>query len=529
MSFYLTYRPQIINEIDNAAVRAQLLSLLTKNKKNLPHAYFFNGPKGAGKTTTARLIAKLFLCENPGKSGPCGTCPACTSIADGSHIDVLEIDAASNRGIDDVRELRDRIKLSPAIGAYKIFIIDEVHMMTTEAFNALLKTLEEPPKHAVFILATTDPQKVPATVRSRCLEISFAKAKHEELLSALLRIVKKEKMDISEDAVRAIVETADGAFRDAVKLLEQASFIEGTITAGKVMRIIQKSDEPKREEFLTSILVEKNSRKALDAIEAFTRDGADMKTLLTDCLRDLQHELLVQIQDDPKQDKKLWKRNDVQDLMKYLMKAFEDIRFSPIPQLPIELAVLEYLDEQNKESSPGLKNSSTLPVVIPSRQQAERNPVIISNSQRDPSQKPRDDGMNNPVIVRNPAPHPVILSEAKNPLNNTTSQRDPSPPKVDQDDKTDVPPFDSDHLNLEKLTSHWPDFIEALKPYNHSVAGVIRGARAKSVENGIVTIEAFYKFHQERLSDPRVRDILATVLKKLFGVKVRVEIVLGKK
>jgi len=163
MSFYRIYRPQVFEEIDNIRVREKMLSLLSKPVSELPHAFLFSGSKGTGKTTAARLIAKLFNCEKLSKTkGPCGECTSCVSIAEGHNIDVLEIDAASNRGIDDVRALRDAIALTPMSGKIKVYVIDEVHMLTTEAFNALLKTLEEPPAHAVFILATTDPQKVPA-------------------------------------------------------------------------------------------------------------------------------------------------------------------------------------------------------------------------------------------------------------------------------------------------------------------------------------------------------------------------------
>ena len=192
MAFYRTYRPQVIGEIDNKDVQKALLSLLSKDRKSLPHAFFFSGPKGSGKTTAARLIAKLFLCEKLGRLGPCGSCPACASVTKGSAIDLIEIDAASNRGIDEIRSLRDGIGLSPSIGEFKVYIIDEVHMLTNEAFNALLKTLEEPPLHAVFVLATTDPQKVPSTILSRCMHIKFDRAGKKELVTVLQRIAKKK-------------------------------------------------------------------------------------------------------------------------------------------------------------------------------------------------------------------------------------------------------------------------------------------------------------------------------------------------
>jgi len=370
-----------------------------------------------------------------------------------------------------VRALRDGIKLSPASSPYKMYIIDEVHMMTTEAFNALLKTLEEPPGHAVFVLATTDPQKVPATVRSRCMEITFAKASKEELMHALSRIVKKEKIAIDDAALGVISDISDGAFRDAVKLLEQVSFQKGAITQKSVSELLSKTDEGKRTTFLTLVLVGRDAKAALATLEKFVSEGLDMKTFMTECLSDLQKELLFHVQGGTVR----WEKESVEDFMRRLIVAFGELRNTPISQLPLELAVVEFIEERlahEKKHDEHVKSDEHMKI---------DEHVIMKQDEH----KSRDERQ--------------IHGDS------------------------------SDLLNLEKLTSHWSDFIETLKPFNHSVAGVIRGARPKSVEDGVVTIEAFYKFHQERLSDPKVRDILANVLKKLFGAAVRVEVVLGKK
>ncbi len=263
MSFYRIYRPKVLEELDNVAVRQTIERLLTKPKNELPHAYLLTGPKGTGKTTTARLIAKLFNCEKPESSGaPCGTCSQCKAISDGRHLDVLEIDAASNTGVDNIRDLRDRIALSPAQAKWKIYIIDEVHMLSSGAFNALLKTLEEPPAHAIFILATTDPQKIPATVISRCQHIAFSKANNEDLIHALKRIVKAENMHIDDEALALIGEHADGSFRDAVKMLEQMSFVRGTMSLDLVAQTLQISDNARSDRFLT-LLISRDTRGAL--------------------------------------------------------------------------------------------------------------------------------------------------------------------------------------------------------------------------------------------------------------------------
>ena len=436
MSFYRIYRPQIIEEIDNVAVRQQLLSLLTKEKKQLPHAFLFTGPRGAGKTTAARIVAKLFNCTKPKKNGPCGKCDQCMSITHGRNLDVLEIDAASNRGIDEIRQLRDAINLAPSGSAFKIYIIDEVHMLTTEAFNALLKTLEEPPAHAVFVLATTDAQKVPATIKSRCVSIPFHRATGAELAEALKRIVTAEKIDIDSTALTLLAASVDGSFRDAVKLLEQVSFYKGKISEIVVRNLTSQSDEALLETFFDH-LSKKDAKQLLGMIEDLVKEGKDIQTFLVDCLEYLHQELM--------------KGKDRKELIRKFTESYGMMKNSPIAQLPLELAIVEYCGEQ-----------------------------IITQKKEEKA-------------VETSAPIELGL------------------------------------LTIDKLTEHWKDFIEELKPFNHSVAGVLRSARPKSVARGIVTIEAFYPFHKDKLSESKTKDVLISVLKKLFGEKVKVEIVLGKK
>ncbi|MCL4360610.1 DNA polymerase III subunit gamma/tau [Patescibacteria group bacterium] len=473
MAFYRTYRPQKFSDIDNVAVRETLLSLLGKDKKALPHAYFFSGPKGTGKTTAARLIAKLFDCAKPQKDGsPCGTCDMCRAIAEGRNLDVLEMDAASNRGIDEIRELKSGIALAPAHAAYKVYIIDEVHMLTTEAFNALLKTLEEPPVHAVFVLATTDPQKVPATVRSRCLVVSFGRAPEDALRNALRRIVSAEHIDITDEGLRIIAGAADGSFRDAVKMLEQMSFRKGKLAAEDVRSVLALTSEESVGKFLTAFLA-RDIRAALHLVQDLDLAGTDMRLFLTQCLKALERELVETVVGAASGTRSV---QELERAVGILSEAYAAIKGAPVPALPLEIAVVEYCDG-------GISQYS-----------------VAGETGETPKERFRKEKKEIPEDAKPPDAEPET--------------------PADDDDEL---------LNLVKLTEHWKDFIEALKPYNHSVAAVLRSSRPKAVGHGIVTIEAFYPFHKEKLSELKTREILSEVIKKLFGAKIKVDIVLGKK
>lgn len=476
MAFYRKYRPQVIEEIDNLAVRKSLLALLAKDRKDLPHAYLFSGPRGAGKTTSARLIAKLFNCEKPTKSGPCGTCEQCTTIAEGRHMDVIEIDAASNRGIDEMRALRESIGLAPVSGTTKVYIIDEVHMLTTEAFNALLKTLEEPPAHAVFILATTDPQKVPATVKSRCMLIAFSRATNDELVSALARIAKVEKLQIDTDALVAVAACADGAFRDAVKLLEQVSFHQGKVTVEVVMDLLAQGDQGTRDGFLRA-LAKGDVHEALALVSTLVLDGKDIKQFLIENLTELER-ILVATAKGEKND--VWTQEKLQHVIRKLTQAYGELRLSPIPQLPLELAIVELCSRGEVTSDPRSINSG---LARPADAKA------VAGKQETEKEKPSEK-------------LPAVSSK---------------------------PLVSTGLITSEKLIEHWRDVIEAVKGENTSLAGVLRSTRPKGVAGGIVTIEAFYSFHKDKLSEPKSKELVGATLKKLFGENVKVEIVLGKK
>lgn len=345
MVFYRKYRPQKLSELDSESARSSLSTILSS--KEVPHALLFTGSRGLGKTSAARIVAKIVNCERKKGTEPCNKCDQCVSITNGTNLDVLEIDGASNRGIDEVRDLREKIRLSPSAASYKVYIIDEVHMLTTEAFNALLKTLEEPPAHAIFILCTTEPHKVPKTIESRCFHVVFKRANKAELKRSLSRIIRSEKIRIEDEAIAKIVDSSDGSFRDAAKILEIAvlrSSRRKKITKETILELLGNSIHSR--DFI-ELLAGKDARTALEWLNQSINKGLNIKIWLEDLLAIFHNALLhkYRIENEGTYEVEGFSEEELKRLISLFSKAHQDMRTSVIPQLPAELAIIEYCME----------------------------------------------------------------------------------------------------------------------------------------------------------------------------------------
>ncbi|MFC2091676.1 DNA polymerase III subunit gamma/tau [Elusimicrobiota bacterium] len=288
------YRPQTFEDI----IGQQHVSRTLKNAialKKISHAYLFSGPRGVGKTTTARILAKAVNCTKSGSEEPCNDCATCREITSSESVDIIEIDAASNRGIDEIRKLRENIKFLPATTKYKVYIIDEVHMLTKEAFNAVLKTLEEPPEHVIFIMATTEPEKVLETITSRCQQFNFKLISEKQIKESLKIIADKEKLQYEEDGLWAIARAAEGSIRDAQSMMDQAiAYSGGRIVYNEVNQLLGMVSYETLLTY-TEHIKNKDAKKALELTNKLLRDGYNISRLFNELLKHFRNLMMAKI------------------------------------------------------------------------------------------------------------------------------------------------------------------------------------------------------------------------------------------
>ena len=352
VALYRRWRPESFADLVGQEHISRTLSRAVTSGQT-SHAYLFTGPRGTGKTSTAKILARALNCAEGPTLTPCGVCDSCRSISDGSSMDVFEIDAASNRGIDEIRDLRESVKFAPTEGHYKIYIIDEVHMLTTEAFNALLKTLEEPPERVIFILATTEPHKVPATIQSRCQRYDFHRITVTEIRDRLIYVCKESDIAAEEDALGIIAAQADGGMRDALSILDQCmALAEGTLTAERVQEALGLVGRAWIRRMAGEIAA-RDAAALIAQLSELLQSGRALKQVLAELAQHFRRlmiagvggavsaaELCAGDAEELRMDAAQFTQEEIMSILRRLNETMQELRTSPQPRIAVETLLI---------------------------------------------------------------------------------------------------------------------------------------------------------------------------------------------
>jgi DNA polymerase-3 subunit gamma/tau len=489
-ALYRKYRPQDFDEVVGQEAVVQTLRNAIE-RDQVRQAYLFAGPRGTGKTSLARILAKCLNCERGPTVKPCGQCNSCRTIAAGTSLDVIEMDAASQRGIDDVREIREHVILQPVEGRHKVYILDEAHQLTPAAFNALLKLIEEPPPHLVFIFCTTELAEMMPTVRSRCQTFLFTRPRFAELSKLLRRVADGESLDVPDASLSLIARSSRGSFRDAVSLLDQlGAATDGKITVQAVLQLLGAIEEEALFR-ICDLIVDRDTAGLLAFVEELADQGQDLARLVTDLLEHLRHLLLVQhtgevpdsVPVTPETRERLRSQAnqlgepEVLRLIDLLAIAVEDVRQGGDPRLPLELALV-------KVTRPGADLSrESLSYRIEQLESRARS-----------------------------APEPLGREQE----GSGVSAPPPAPPR---------------DLDLEQIQNAWQQAVlPAVGERSIPTSSVLAEAKPAALEGDRLVVEfpPAASFHRNLAEEPKNADLLANALYEVTGRRLKVDFVLGE-
>lgn len=512
LALYREFRPQrFADVVGQQHITRTLRNALVQGR--IHHAYLLSGPRGTGKTTVARLLAKAVNCLNPQNGEPCNECSACRSIISGEAMDVIEIDAASNRGVEQIRDLRDKVNYAPAELKYKVYIIDEVHMLTTEAFNALLKTLEEPPGHVMFVLATTEKHKLPVTIVSRCQSFEYHRLSTQEILDRLHDVCQKYNMEASDDALTAIARQAEGGMRDALSLLDQvmAYAIDGKVTLDETLHVLGSAP---LEEFLKldGRLAGADVGGVLSLLDELVRQGKDLRQFVRDYLGHMRDLLLLKVDssgltldlppqslDAIKAQAAAVRQDQILGGIKLFAQLETDLRFTTSPRLLVEVGLIRLagvfsgqMAESPVEQAPAPPPAARK-VQGPAPAQPSAQP-----SPQGPSRPPVDDSLDD-------------LSPAAN-----ASQAPEGAPAPA------VPPAPTG-AGVDKVVEVWEQLLDLVKKIRPSTYTLLAQARIARLRGNTVIVVAPNDMFAKLLMRPNDKQILEKALAKvgLSGMEIQ--------
>jgi len=490
-ALYRKWRPQTYEEVSGQEhVTRTLRNALREGR--ISHAYLFAGPRGTGKTTVARILAKAVNCLSEEDNRPCNQCAICQAINEGRLLDLIEIDAASNRGIDEVRDLREKVGFVPNEARYKVYILDEAHMLTEPAFNALLKTLEEPPAHVIFVLVTTEAHKIPLTIRSRCQRFDFHRLSKADIVARLEQIVQAEGLQAEPAALEEIARSATGSMRDAISLLDQLrSYGQETITLAQVRRVLGNVGDRAIQE-LVGHLASRDVPAGLALINRLLAQGVEIRQLLRQVLEYLRQLLLIKVGegtislDVPSETLTAmasqaagFSREDLLRAVRLFNQAMQELKGGTQSQLPLELAFIE---------------------------------AASAPAERTVREGVRSEGRTTPkAVAPSPAPPPRSVQ--------------PQPTSPAQAAPLDTPKEPS--AALVELQKRWKDVLAAVRKQDFKTEAALRSScEPVEVGEGVVTIAFRYEFHKGMVEDPERRPAVERAISEVLGRSYKVRCVL---
>jgi DNA polymerase-3 subunit gamma/tau len=502
--FYRKWRPQTLAEIVGQDQVTQTLSNAL-NSGRVSHAYLFYGPRGTGKTSTGRILAKALNCLSDGKGEPCNSCDMCRAITEGRALDVIEVDAASNTGVDDIRSLREKVNYAPNQARYKVYIIDEVHMLSNSASNALLKTLEEPPPYIVFILATTEAHKIPATILSRCQRFDFRRISRSDVISKLARICETEGIKLETEGLNLIAKSATGSLRDAENLLEQMTTYYGTeISLNQVQAILGITGDQRAKELVKHI-VAGDVAGGVTTINSVNSDGLDLRQFNREVVEYLRQLLLVKTGsedavDITAEDKAELKQLAAKTSLAQISKSIKlfgqlELGFDNYSTLPLELALVDCVQ-------PPAEQIESPPAQPVRPKQEPPPPVKKAYSPKPPTAKAEP--VTKPAAKPEPAPEPVAETKAK-------------PAKASD---TPITPIEI-NSEIERLRVNWRDVMEQApeEVKRTSAIAILRsaGVNPVAIEGDTVILAFKYPIHKDKMETIENQQVARAIISNFLG------------
>ncbi|NLY45762.1 MAG: DNA polymerase III subunit gamma/tau [Tissierella sp.] len=516
-ALYRRYRPKSFDELlGQSHITTTLRNQI--QKESVGHAYLFSGTRGTGKTSAAKIFSRAVNCLNPQDGNPCNQCENCKGILEETVMDVIEMDAASNNSVDDIRDLREKVVYPPAKVKYKVYIIDEVHMLSKGAFNALLKTLEEPPKHLIFILATTEPERLPQTILSRCQRFDFKRITNQDLVLNMKNIIEELSLDVDDKVLSLIARNSDGAMRDALSLLDQCiSFGGDKIDYENAIGILGIANKDLVFEMINDIK-EKNLEKALLSIDEIIQNGKDIHQFIKDIITHFRNLMVVKSSKNPSN---ILDLDDIEGYisqsksmdMEYILKALEifteaesQAKWSTQPRIILEMAAIKLVNAEDELTL--LERVERLEKGLgPVRDRINPN---VTETKEVPIE-------NTPI--RNSVSNEGVKTEATK----ADKPREEAPkPKIIDDGKD---------LSLDIVVSQWQSVLQQIKSSKISLYALIIEGELLSLENNLLTIgyKENFGFHQQAISKKENKEFVEQIVSTYFNKNIGINFIMGNK